>query len=155
MSTVQTTAGFDLLTYAREHRYRVRNLSDGRACPPARLVKPKGATPTAQVGHIGQDDRFDAIVGYDGYVCDQGASGWLGIYLSYGSARGANRGVERIKGMGGRVDQVGDTEVAGVVPVEAIGDALKLIRVSRLSPGRPGGNPDLRRLSQASEAYGS
>ena len=155
MTTVVTTTGFDLLAYARAHRCRVRNLHDGAACPPARWMKPKGTTPTAQVGHVGQDDRFDAIVGYDGYVCDQGAPGWLGIYLSYGSSRGVNRGAERIKGMGGRVDQVGDTEVAGVVPVETIESALKLIRVSKLSPGRPGGDPDLRRSPQASEAYAS
>ena len=153
--TVETSTAFDLLVYAREHRCRVRNLHDGRACPPARWMKPKGTAPTAQVGHVGQDDRFDVIAGHDGYVCEQGAPGWLGIYLSYRSARGVNRASGRIRGMGGRVEQVGDFEVAGVVPVEAIEDALRLIRVSKLSPGRPGGNPGLRRLSQASEAYTS
>lgn len=139
MSAVETAiaVGFDLLAYARKHRYRTRNLSDGRACPPARSMKPKGPAPTAQVGHIGQDDRFDAIVGYDGYVCDQGAPGWLGIYLSYKSSKGVGRASGCIEGLGGRVDQVGDTEVAGVVPVEAVEEALRLIRVSRLMPGNP------------------
>lgn len=151
MSTMETATGFDLLTYARKRRYRTRNLSDGGPCPPARWMKPKGTTPAAQVGHIGQDDRFDVIVGYDGYVCDQGAPGWLGIYLSYKSSKGVSRAAGRIKGLGGRADQVGDFEVAGVVPFEAMAEALEVIRVSKLSPG----NPNARRPTRSSEAYAS
>ena len=119
-------------------------------------MKPKGETPAAQVGYVGEEDRMDAIVGFQGYVAtDEGESGMLGIYLHHKNGTGVNRSSARIEAMDGRIDQVGDFEVAGVVPVEAVGDALKLIRVSRLSPGRPGGNPNLRRSPQASEAYTS
>lgn len=58
---------FDLVTYARRHRYRMRNLHDGGPVPPARRMKSQGeTTPTAQVGYVGKDDRSDPIVGYGG-----------------------------------------------------------------------------------------
>ena len=55
--------------------------------------------------------------------------------MFYKSSRGVNRARERIKAMGGGVTQDGDTELGGWVPYEAIDEALKLIRVSRLRPG--------------------
>ena len=148
-NTEEHAAGLDLVAYAREHRYRLRNLHDGYPVPPARRIKPKGETPAAQAGYIGEEDRMDAIVGFLGYVADEGEPGMLGIYLHHKNGIGVNRSSARIKAMGGRVDQVGDTEIAGSVPAEAIEEALKLIKVSKLKPGRPGGNPDLRRSSQA------
>ena len=55
------TATFDLVAYARKHRYRLRNLHDGGAVPPARYRKPKGERPAAQAGYVGQDERLDAL----------------------------------------------------------------------------------------------
>ncbi len=54
----------------------------------------------------------------------------------YKTAKGVNRGIAGIKAMGGTVHLVGDFEVMGHVPWDRIEDALKLIKVSRLNPGR-------------------
>lgn len=88
------------------------------------------------MGYVGTVDRWDAIVGYDGFLVDDGEVGRLGIYLCYKSARGVNKAEARIRAMGGVVNQLGDFEIAGSVPVERIEDALKLIRVSKLKPGQ-------------------
>ncbi len=142
--TVDTSAGFDLIEFAREHRYRTRNLHDGQPVPPARRIKPKGETPAAQAGYIGDEDRIDAIVGFQGYVADEGEPGMLGIYLHHKNGIGVKRSSARIKAMGGRVDQVGDTEVAGAIPVEQLEGALALIRVSRLPTGNRNAKPPVR-----------
>ncbi len=142
--TVDTSTGFDLIEYAREHRYRLRNLHDGGPCPPA-IWKPPPDYKPAVHGYVGQEERCDAIVGHSGYISDDGEPGMLGIFLFYKSAQGVNKAQARIKAMGGTVDQVGDTEIGGSVPVEAIEDALKLIRVSRVANRNPGGNPTWRK----------
>lgn len=135
-SPISVVAGTtNLVEYARKHRFRVRNLHDGGPVPPARYRKPKGELPAGRTGFVGQDDRHDAIVGYDGYIADEGEPGQLGICLFYRSARGVKRVHARIQAMGGLVTQVGDVEIAGSVPVESIEEALKLIKVSRLHPG--------------------
>lgn len=135
----------DLTAYAREHRYRLRNLHDGGPVPPARYRRSKGEMPAGQAGYIGQDDRQDAIVGCDGYIVDEGEPGQLGIYLQYRSGRGVRRAHARIQAMGGTVSQVGDTEIAGTVPVNRVEDALKLIRVSRVPMRNP--NPKFGTVS--------
>ncbi len=129
---------FDLITHARKHRYRIRNLHDGGSVPPARRMKAKGEVPVAQSGYVGREDRHDTIVGYDGYLSDEGDGGQLSVYLCYKSARGVVRAEQRLKAMGGTVEQIGDAEISGTVPVGQIDEALKLIRASKLKPGRPG-----------------
>jgi len=126
-----TTARFDLVEYAHRHRYRLRNLNDGGPCPPAIWKRPK-SWPRCPKG-----DEFWAIVGHDGYLADEGETGRLGIALFYESAKGVNRAKRKIQAMGGHVPQEGDTELAGSVPLEALDEALKLIRVSKVHPGNP------------------
>ena len=134
----------NLVEYARKHRYRLRNLHDGGPVPPARYRKLKGKAPVGQAGYIGQDDRHDAIVGYDGCIADEGEPGQLGICLFYKSGRGVKRAHARIQAMGGTIKQVGDAELAGSVPVDRIQEALKLVKVSKLSPGNPNARPPSR-----------
>ncbi len=129
---------FDLVAYAREHRYRLRNLHDGGPVPPAIWKPPRGYRPV----YVGEDDRCDAIVGRNGYVAFDGELGWLGITLFFKSALGVNKARDKIQAMGGTVTQEGDTEIAGTIPVESIEEGLLLIRVSKLKPGPPGGRPD-------------
>ena len=119
----------DLVAYAREHRYRLRNLHDGGPVPPAIWKPPKGYKPV----YTGAEDRFDAIVGYDGYVAMDGDE--LSVCLFYRSTKGVNRAITRLKAMGGRMDQEGDTEVGATVPVSQIEEVLRLIKVSKLQPG--------------------
>lgn len=121
----------DLAKYARQNRYRVRNLHDGEPVPPARRRKSNGR----RVAYVSATDRLDVIVGYDGYLVDEGEPCRLGVYMTFKSARGVKRTQARLEAMGGTVKQVGDIEIAGTVPVERIEDALKLIRVSKLPPG--------------------
>ena len=141
---------FDLISYAHKQRHRLRNLHDGGPVPPARYRKPKGELPAVRTGFVGQDDRLDAIVGYDGYIADEGEPRRLGLCLFYRSARGVKRAHARIQAMGGTVSQVGDAEIAGTVPASRIEDALKLIRVSKVPNRNPGGNPEsIRTRSQS------
>ena len=122
-------AHFDLLAYARKHRYRLRNLHDGGPVPPAIWKPPKGYRPV----YTGAEDRFDAIVGRDGYVAMDGDE--LTVCLFYRSTKGVKSAKTRLEAMGGRIDQEGDTELGATVPVEQIAEVLKLIKVSRLKPG--------------------
>jgi hypothetical protein len=78
--------GFDLSAHARVHRCQTRNIHDGSPVPPARRRK----SDTAKLGYVGASDRWDAIVGCDGYIADEGEPGQLGIYLQYRSARGSS-----------------------------------------------------------------
>ena len=75
---------------------------------------------------------------------DGAADGKLGIYLSYRSGKGVNRANDRIKAMGGTVRQIGNTEIAGTVPVGTIDHAIELIRLSKLAPGDPQARPPAR-----------
>jgi hypothetical protein len=102
---------FDLVEYARKHRYRLRNLNDGGPCPPAIWKRPKSYEPT------GEAERCYAIVGHSGYIVDEGELDRLGIALFYKSAKGVNVATVKIKAMRGTVKQEGDTEIAGTVPV--------------------------------------
>ena len=120
---------FDLAAYARKHRYRLRNLHDGGPVPPAR--RPAGHD--GSVGYVGARDRWDVIVGYDGYVAMDGNG--LSVFVSYRSGRGVKRAVGLLLAIGGQIEQIGDTEVGATVPVDCIEDVLKLIRVSKLRSG--------------------
>ena len=121
--------GFDLSAYARKHRYRVRNLHDGGPVPPALPSNDD----RSRTGYIGASERWNAIVGYNGYVTMDGED--LSVCLFYKSAMGVNRALVRLKAMGAEIDQVGDTEVGATVHADRIEDVLRLIRVSRLRPG--------------------
>ena len=131
----EAPTSFDLTDCARKHRYRLRNLHDGHPAPPARLM-PKQRI-GERTGYIGDSDRLDAIVGYCGALTDEDRQ-VLGVYLHYKTTKGVNRGIAGIKAMGGTVHQVGDFELTGYAPWDRIEDALKLIRASKLKPGRPG-----------------
>ena len=56
------TCGFDLTTYARNHRLRTRNLHVGHPAPPVRL------TPRQRIGertgYLGDSDRLDERHGF-------------------------------------------------------------------------------------------
>lgn len=137
-SAPAVTPRIDLVEYARQHRNRLRNLHDGDPVPPARRQK----SSESRVAYIGAFDRWDTIVGYDGYVVDEGEPGRLGICLSYRSARGVKKAEARIRAMGGTVKQIGDIEIAGAVPVERIEEALRLIRVSKVPLRNPKGHAE-------------
>ncbi len=124
---------FDLLGYAKEHRLRTRNLHDGGPVPPAQC-KPR--IPAARQAFPQAADRWDAIVGRDGYVAMDGDR--LSIYLCYKSGRGVKRALAKIAVLGGKVQQKGDFEVGAVLPSDKIFEAMKLIRVARIGPGGPG-----------------
>ena len=118
-TALAVTEQFDLVAYARKHRYRLRNLHDGGPVPPAIWKPPKGYRPV----YTRDEDRWDAIVRYDGYVAMDGDE--LTICLFYKSAKGVKSATSRVQKMGGRIDQVGDTElvVYGPGQVQAAPDA--------------------------------
>lgn len=125
----------DLMAYARAHRLRTRNLHDGAPVPPARR---RGGL--EHPAYSGPSDRFDAIIGRDGYVAMDGDR--LSVFAAYRSARGLNAGLRRLTAAGLVVQQEGDTEVGGWAPVERIEEILAAIRVYRrksASVGRSAG----------------
>lgn len=139
---ISAERSFNLVAFAKKHRYRLRNLHDGGPIPPAIYRRPKGAPPAGQVGYIGEDDRQDAIVGHQGSITDEGETGMLSICLHYRSTKGVNRARARIQEIGGIIRQEGDDEIAGSIPIEKIEEALQLIKVSKLHPGNDNfGNP--------------
>ena len=126
---------FDLVSYARKRRYRLRNLHDGYLVPPAICREPCDRAR----GYWGKDDRWDAIVGHRGYVAMDGDK--LSVALFYDSPYGVSVVLPRLEALGASVDQLGDMEVGATAPVEQIEQVLKLIKVSKLRPG------DVRRFS--------
>ncbi|UCC31705.1 MAG: hypothetical protein JSU86_05375 [Phycisphaerales bacterium] len=120
---------FDLVEYARKHRYRVRNLHDGGPVVPARWKPPQGYRPA----YVGKDDRWDAIVGRSGYVALDGCD--LSIFVFYKSNRGVTSAMAKLKTIGARIDQIGDTEIGAVASVERIEEVLRLVKVSKLRRG--------------------
>lgn len=121
---MQNTA-FDLVAYANQHRYRLRNLHDGNSVPPAISRKPCGGYPG--------EERWDAIVGHSGYVAMNGNK--LTVVLFYKSGKGVKRAIARLEEMGGQLDQVGDIEIGATTPTDRIEDVLRLIKVSKLQSG--------------------
>lgn len=129
----------DLAAYAKEHRYRLRNVHDGHPVPPARA--PRGSD--GPTGYIGVTERMDAIVGSKGYITMDGDK--LSMCLFDKNALGINRALPRLEAIDARIYQVGDTELGATVSVEHIGEVLSLIRVSTVPLRNPGGNPAWRK----------
>jgi len=119
---------FDLMTYADRHRYRTRNLHDGRPLHPLRVpVRHRGRSS----GYAGDDDRMDAIICRHGYVCIE-SNRRIGWYLFAGSAKGINRWLPKLEALGAVVEQEGDQEAAGHASVEQIDAILEVLKPYRL-----------------------
>lgn len=118
---------FDIREYARKHRYRVRNLHDGRPLLPLRVpVNGRGRA----AGYKARKDRMDAIICARGYVsCD--ADDKLAWYLLAKSAKGVNRWLPKLTRLGAVVQQAGDHEVAGVAPIDEIESVLSVLKPYR------------------------
>jgi hypothetical protein len=128
--TIELTADFDLIEYARRNRFRIRNLHDGSPVPPARR-----SGKSTKTGCIGPVDRWDVIVGQRGYLATE--NGGLSVFQFFNSARGVSGAKSAIEALDGQVTQEGDSELAASLPMGALDEALKLIRVSKLHPGNP------------------
>jgi hypothetical protein len=120
------------MTHAQAHRYRTRNIHDGRPLPPCWLDRTARRVPDQAFGAV--DDRCDAIVGRQGYVFSQ--DGHLEVYLAYKSRLGVNRAAAKLAELGGAVMQEGDTEVGGWAPVAKIEAVCQMIQAAK----RPKGN---------------
>jgi hypothetical protein len=139
---------FDLLAYAAEHRFRMRNLHDGDPVPPLR--RPDGHGPSI---YRGEEDRQDAIICRDGYV-DYG--GWgpdrIGFCVLCRSRRALTARLRLLEQAGATVTQEGDTEAAGFAPLDRIGDVVEALRPYRRREAPAGaGFPELE-PSQTLEA---
>jgi hypothetical protein len=105
---------FDLLKYAAAHRYRVRNLHDGRPVPPFRVrVTKRGKAK----GYVAAEDRQDAVIGLYGYV-SRGCDGRLEWLLR--RTKGKAAALRRLEAAGVVVVQDAHGEAAGHAPVTAI-----------------------------------
>ena len=118
---------FDLLAYAAEHRYRVRNLHDGAPAPPTRRLRGHRS-----VAYRSTDDRYDAIICRDGYV-DYGRFGLdrIGFCVLCRSRRALHARLQLLEQAGATVTQEGDAEAAGYAPVTRIAEILVALRVYR------------------------
>lgn len=124
----------DLLALAQTERFRTRNLHDGLPVPPALIQPKKRRSYASVVGYVGQSDRMDAVVGHRGYL-HQDEAGRLSIYL--GPRVAVPRSVREIEAIGGTVVQRGDKELSATIPADRMREAIAMIRVSKLRPGRP------------------
>ena len=116
---------FDLVVYADAHRYRTRNLHDGRRpLHPLRVpVRHRGRSN----GYTSDEDRMDAIICCHGYVCDEG-KGRIGWYAFSKNGYGINRWMPRLVAAGAVARQAGDREAAGDAPGASIDQILKVLR---------------------------
>ena len=128
---------FDLMAYARQRRYRVRNLHDGHEVPPARPPKhgERGPVP----GYVGASDRMDAVIGRNGYICDAG-NGQLGWYLEAGTKRRLSAKLQRLAELGIEPHQLGDAEAAGEVGREMFSSLATVLQLYRCPQGSNGGS---------------
>jgi hypothetical protein len=119
---------FDLLTYADEHRYRVRNLHDGDPVPPTR----RRCNGRRRAVYRGADDRDDAIICRDGYVpADDSSEDRVGFCVLCRSSRALQAPLRVLQRLGAVITQLGDSEAVGHAPVSQIGEVLKALRVYR------------------------
>ena len=125
---------FDLMAYARQRRYRVRNLHDGHAVPPARAPRHGERGPVQ--GYVGADDRMDVITGKHGCVAMDGER--LSVFASYRSRRAKTAGMAKLINAGVTINQEGDTEVGGWAPVDRIEAVLCAIGATKLRPPNSG-----------------
>jgi hypothetical protein len=143
---------FDLLAYAADHRYRVRNLHDGRRVPPA--APPKHGQRGRLTGYCGQHDRDDAIIGKYGYVTDDG-DGRIGWCLLVHAGWSKTAKLRRLAALGATIKQEGDTEAAGDAPVEEIRAVLRVIKAYRTRKMPPSEQAVARNLHAAGSGYTS
>jgi hypothetical protein len=125
---------FDLLAYAEEHGYRVRNLHDGHPVPPVR--PPYHGRRGRFAGYLGADDREDAIVCRHGYVADDG-DGRIGWFLFAPTTRSMRAKLRKLEGLGVDVVQEGDSEAAGDAPVGQIAEVLAVLVPYRKAKRQP------------------
>ena len=134
--------------FARQHRYRLRNLHNGAPVPPFRA--PRGFQATGYAG--ASRERWDAIIGQYGYVAPgETRLEWM---IAGKSERTLKRRLPMILAAGGVVEQAGDTEAAGWAPLESLAELVRAIDPYRLKPGndalhraRPGAGIDDRASS--------
>jgi len=83
------------------------------------------------------EDRFDAIIGYNGWVADEGEDGRLGFYLSFKNGHGVTKAKPILDRIGAVVRQESVNELAGSVPESNIETACNLIKAFRRGSGNP------------------
>ena len=118
---------FDLVSYARRHGYRTRNMHDGAPVPPTRRLSEQDRT-----AYRSTEDRDDAIICRDGYA-DFGGFGLdrIGFCVLCRSRRALTVRLRLLANAGATVTQEGDTEAAGYAPLARIDDVLTALRPYR------------------------
>ena len=111
--------------FAREHGYRVRNLHDGFPVPPATRRRGRGAQ-RSRGYHADTENAHLAIVCKHGYV---DANGWT---ILCRSSRQLGHLLKRLVSMDYVVQQEGDTEASGLIPVGLLAPVLRVLK-----PWRP------------------
>lgn len=137
----------DLVSYASQHRYRLRNLHDGLPCPPARQRRPKGR----RAAFAGREDRDLAVVCQLGYICAEGDGiGWV---LLCPSKRGLGHRLTRLRRLPGvAVRQEADTEAAGTATIAALPGVLRVLRPYRRRSAPRGASANVMRVVRACRA---
>lgn len=122
----------DLIRWAKEHRFRVRNLHDGLPCPPCLKRDAQKATcASRRATYSPRSDASLAIVGKHGWIAESGPnlSFYCGEFKSRRAANNRRKQAEAIPGL--TIDQLGDWEFAGTAPRLALWSVLDLIRATR------------------------
>jgi hypothetical protein len=118
-----TLPSHDVIAWARERGYAIRNLHDGGPVPPAQ------AQPLRRSACRGEES-WDAIVGRNGYVAPDGDR--LAVYGHWSDASQARTGRDSLLRVGVSLNQIGETDAGGSAPVACLPAILAILRVSRL-----------------------
>jgi hypothetical protein len=118
---------FDLIQFAQEHGYRVRNLVDGAPCPPTRRQREPGE----RTAYTGREDRDLAIIGAYGFIALGAPAGMVGFCIFRRNRRGLLSTLRALVALGAVVTQEGDIEAGGHLPVTRIVEALAIMKVYR------------------------
>ncbi len=131
-SAIRRTGGsemsLDLLTYADEHRCRVRNLHDGDSVPPTR----RPLNGRRRMVYRAADDRHNVIICRDGYVAaDDGPGDNVAFCVLCRSSRALQARLRLLDRLGATITQLGDAEAAGHAPASQIGEVLEVLHAYR------------------------
>ena len=142
---------FDLLGHAQRHRYRVRNLHDGRPVPPVRQKR----TPGRRAAFGGAGDRLGVIACRHGYVVAEGEGiGWVLLCRSKRSFTPRLEAIGAVTGV--MVAQAGDSEAAGDAPATAVEELLSVLGAYRRRPPSQGRSAEaMRALGQQRRLAGA
>ena len=122
---------FNLMEWADNNNYQVRNLHDGYPVPPMKVGKRDG-----RPGYAAPEDRMDVIIGQKGYVCYE-VPGRIGWYFCGADGKERLEAERKLRKLSATTVWRGDYEAGGDAPLSTIRAILRYIKAYRRRSNRP------------------